>query len=79
MNLLKDHKISFSIVLPERFTDAATKQVENGMSDGYTMRRLSIDLSIPIFTNGETAALYIESMKQYSFDTLQIKAWSEYT
>ncbi len=79
MDLLKDHKISFSVVLPERFTDAATKQVEHGMSDGYTMRRLSIDLSIPIFTNGETACLFIESIKRYSFETLSIQPWSSYT
>lgn len=78
MDLLKDHKISFAVVLQERFTDAAVTQVENGMSDGYTMRRLSIDLSIPIFTNGETAALYIESMNHYAFDTLQILPWSSY-
>lgn len=78
MDLLKDHKISFSVVIPERFTDAATSRVESGMSDGYTMRRLSIDLSIPIFTNGETASLYIESLRNYSFDTLQIAPWSEY-
>ncbi len=78
MDLLKDHKISFSVVLPERFVDTSSPLVEKGMSDGYTMRRLSIDLSIPIFTNGETAGLYIESLKKYSFETLNIKPWSYY-
>lgn len=78
MDLLHDHKLSFSVVIPERFTDTKKTTVEHGMSDGYTMRRLSIDLSIPIFTNGETAELFIESMAHYPFDTLRILPWSSY-
>ena len=65
-DLLKHHDIGFAVVLPERFTDAATTRVVKGLTDGYAMRRLSIDLGIPIFTNAQTAALFIESIKRYS-------------
>src|SRR5204863_7859777 len=61
-DLLKDKKVGFSVVLPERFTDTTASVVEKGLSDGYQMRRLSIDLGIPIFTNASSAQLFVESM-----------------
>lgn len=78
MDLLKERKLSFSVVIPERFTDTTKVVVEKGMSDGYQMRRLSIDLSIPIFTNGETADLFIESLHRYGMNALEILPWSAY-
>jgi carbamoyl-phosphate synthase large subunit len=72
MDLLKHHDIGFSIVLPERFTDAATTRVKKGLTDGYTMRRLSIDLGIPIFTNAESAALFVESINRYTIDEVSL-------
>ncbi len=77
-DLLKEKTIGFSVVLPERFTDAVRSQVEKGLSDGYHMRRMSIDLGIPIFTNAESARLFVESMSRYSLKDLNIVAWSEY-
>ena len=77
-DLLKDKKIGFSVVLPERFTDAATRVVEKGLSDGYQMRRLSIDVGIPIFTNAESATLFVESTHRYTVSDLEILPWSEY-
>jgi hypothetical protein len=64
-DLLKHHDIGFSIVLPERFTDASLTRVQKGMSDGYQMRRMSVDLGIPIFTNAQSATLFIESIHAY--------------
>ena len=71
-DLLKNHDIGFSVVLPERFTDATVTRVQKGLSDGYTMRRLSIDLGIPIFTNAESAALFVQSMQQYKVEDLSL-------
>lgn len=71
-DLLRHHDIGFSVVLPERFTDATVSRVKKGMSDGYAMRRLSIDLGIPIFTNAQSAALFIESVQQYTMEELSL-------
>lgn len=77
-DLLRENKIGFSVVLPERFTDAATSVVEKGLSDGYQMRRMSIDLGLPIFTNAESARLFVESMNAYSVSSMEILSWEEY-
>ncbi len=71
-DLLKHHDIGFSIVLPERFTDASGNRVQKGLSDGYQMRRLSIDLGIPIFTNAETAILFVESLKRCTINGVSL-------
>ncbi|HUD19622.1 MAG TPA: carbamoyl-phosphate synthase (glutamine-hydrolyzing) large subunit [Patescibacteria group bacterium] len=77
-DLLKARKIGFSVVLPERFTDASRSRVTRGFTDGYLMRRMSIDLAIPIFTNAESARLFIESMHRYTLSDLKVLAWNEY-
>lgn len=77
-DLLREHKIGFSIVLQERFTDTAKTIVEEGISDGYLMRRMSIDLGILLFTNAESARLFIESISKYTVSDLEILSWNEY-
>ncbi len=77
-DLVKKHMIGFAIVLPERFSDASRASVQKGITDGYLMRRMSIDLGVPIFTNAESAILYIESIYRYKQEDLTILPWSEY-
>jgi carbamoyl-phosphate synthase large subunit len=77
-DLLKKREIGFAVVLPERFTDASRSRVDEGLSDGYHMRRMSIDLGVPIFTNVQTAKLFVESMHRYSIEELAILSWNEY-
>ncbi|MBI5619638.1 carbamoyl-phosphate synthase (glutamine-hydrolyzing) large subunit [Candidatus Gottesmanbacteria bacterium] len=78
VDLLKDKTVGFSVVLPERFTDNTRTEVTKGISDGYIMRRMSIDMGIPIFTNAQSAYLFVESMERYQISDLEIKHWSEY-
>jgi carbamoyl-phosphate synthase large subunit len=77
-DLLRDHKIGFSVVLQERFTDTSKTVVEKGVSDGYLMRRMSIDLGLLLFTNAESARLFIESISKYTLSDLEILSWNEY-
>jgi carbamoyl-phosphate synthase large subunit len=77
-DLLKDKKIGFSIVLQERFMDTSKTIVEKGASDGYLMRRMSIDLGILLFTNAESARLFVESISKYTLSDLEILSWNEY-
>lgn len=78
VDLLKEKRVGFSVVLPERFTDNTKTEVAMGISDGYIMRRMSIDMGIPIFTNAQSAYLFVESMERYPLLDLEIKHWGEY-
>ena len=77
-DLLREGRIGFSLVIPERFTDNTKREVVQGLSDGYLMRRMSIDLGIPIFTNAQTARLFVESIASYTIEDLEIRSWNEY-
>ncbi|MBI5449015.1 carbamoyl-phosphate synthase (glutamine-hydrolyzing) large subunit [Candidatus Gottesmanbacteria bacterium] len=78
-DLVVDHKIGFAVVLPERFTETTKTEMSKGLSDGYLMRRMSIDWSIPIFTNAESALFFIESLQKYPMEDLEIKSLEEYS
>lgn len=77
-DLLREKKVGFAVVLPERFTDATKMSVEKGLTDGYRMRRMSIDLGILIFTNAQSAELFITSVERYTPDGLKVLPWREY-
>lgn len=78
-DLVAGHTIGFAVVLPERFTETTKTEMTKGLSDGYLMRRMSIDWGIPIFTNAESALFFVESLQKYQISDLEIKAWGAYS
>jgi len=48
------------------------------LQNDYLIRRLAIDLNIPLFTNVKTARQYIESLSYTRRNGIEIKAWQEY-
>ncbi len=48
------------------------------LQNDYLIRRLAIDLNIPLFTNVKTARQYIESLSFTRRNGIEIKAWQEY-
>ena len=68
---LKGGKIDMSIVIP-------TKYAHDEMTAGYTIRRMSIDHSIPLLTNVQFAKALIRSLKKYKVGDLEILDWEGY-
>jgi len=48
------------------------------LQNDYLIRRLAVDLNIPLFTNIKTARQYIESLIYAKKHGLEIRAWEEY-
>jgi len=48
------------------------------VTDGYMIRRKSIDLNIPLITNVQVAKIVVEALSMYGKDDLKIKEWGEY-
>jgi len=46
--------------------------------DEYKMRRLAVDFGIPLITNLQLAALFVDSLSKKKAEDLKIKAWDEY-
>ncbi|MBD3360897.1 carbamoyl-phosphate synthase (glutamine-hydrolyzing) large subunit [Candidatus Peregrinibacteria bacterium] len=48
------------------------------VTDGYRIRRRSIDLNIPLVTNVQVAKIVAEALRKYKLDDLKVKEWIEY-
>ena len=48
------------------------------LSNGYKMRRASIDFNVPLITNSRLATAYIRAFCAKSLDDIGIKSWDEY-
>jgi len=48
------------------------------LSNGYKIRRASIDLNIPLVTNSRLASAFINAFCSVKLDDLEIKSWAEY-
>ncbi|MBD3331094.1 ATP-grasp domain-containing protein, partial [Candidatus Peregrinibacteria bacterium] len=50
----------------------------SSVTDGYLIRRKSIDLNIPLITNVQVAKIMAEALEKYSSENLLIKSLDEY-
>lgn len=48
------------------------------LKNDYLIRRMAVDLNIPLFTTIKTARQYVESLKFLKHHSIEIKAWDSY-
>lgn len=77
-DLFKKKKIDFAVVIPEHYADRGVKTFHKTVTDGYLMRRLAVDMGIPIFSNAQSAKYFAEAVYRYTLDKIQVKSWKEY-
>lgn len=68
---ITDNKIDLVINIPRN-----TSQEE--ITDGYEIRRLTIDYNLPLITNLQIADLLARSLSLYNENGLMVKSWKEY-
>ena len=71
MQMIADHKFDLIVNIPKNHT-------KRELTNGYRIRRGSIDHNIPLITNARLASAFIEAFCTLSQDQLQIKSWQEY-
>ncbi len=71
LELLHDGVIDMVVNIPK---DLTPKELTNG----YKIRRASIDLNIPLITNARLASAFIQSFCEMSPDDLEVRSWDEY-
>nr|MBP7794940.1 carbamoyl phosphate synthase large subunit [Candidatus Saccharicenans sp.] len=68
---LMEKKIDFLISIPH-----TGKRIE--FDSDYKMRRLAVDLGIPVITNLQLAQAFVQAFVSKKIDDLKIKHWAEY-
>lgn len=71
MQMIADHKFDLIVNIPKNRTSRE-------LTNGYKIRRGSIDHNIPLITNARLASAFIEAFCQKGLNDLQIKSWQEY-
>lgn len=68
---LREKKIDFLISIPH-----TGKRIE--FDSDYRMRRLAVDLGIPVITNLQLAEAFVNALRLRRLEDLKLKAWAEY-
>ena len=71
MSLLQEHKVDLVINIPKNHT-------RRELTNGYKIRRASIDHNIPLMTNARLAGAFIKAFCSTNPEEVQIKSWQEY-
>jgi len=71
LDLLHEKKIDMVVNIPKDLTPRE-------LTNGYKIRRASIDLNIPLLTNSRLASAFIAAFCNVKLDDIDIKAWDEY-
>lgn len=71
LDMLHKKEIDLVVNVPKNLTPGE-------LSNGYKIRRASIDLNIPLITNARLAGAFINAFCNLKLDDLEIKSWSEY-
>lgn len=76
IDIIQDHKVSLVINLSEDYyNESFNKKIG---TDGYIIRRATIDNNIPLITDLNAARFFVKAIDKYKKKDLQIKSWREY-
>lgn len=71
LTLLHEKKIDMVVNIPKDLTPRE-------LTDGYKIRRASIDLNVPLVTNSRLASAFINAFCTLKLSDIDIKSWAEY-
>ncbi|MGM9803259.1 MAG: carbamoyl-phosphate synthase (glutamine-hydrolyzing) large subunit [Muribaculaceae bacterium] len=71
LDLLHRKKVDMVVNIPKNLTSTE-------LSNGYKIRRASVDLNIPLLTNARLASAFIDAFCDLTLDDIEIKPWKEY-
>ena len=71
LEALADRRFDLIVNIPKHYSRAT-------VTDGYLIRRKSIDLNIPLITNVQVAGIIAEALKRYGEDDLKVEDWDYY-
>ncbi|MDD2962223.1 MAG: carbamoyl-phosphate synthase (glutamine-hydrolyzing) large subunit [Muribaculaceae bacterium] len=71
LDMLHKKQIDLVVNIPKNLSSAE-------LTNGYKIRRASIDLNIPLLTNARLASTFIDAFTELPIEDIEIKPWNEY-
>lgn len=71
LDAIMGKKVDLIVNIPKHYSRSI-------VTDGYLIRRKSIDMNIPLITNVQVARIVAEALKKYGEEDLKVKDWKGY-
>ncbi len=71
LDLIREKQIELVINIPKNLT-------REELTNGYWVRRNTIDFNIPLFTNSRLASAFIHAFCEIDIEKIPVKSWDEY-
>jgi carbamoyl-phosphate synthase large subunit len=79
LDIIESKKIAFVVNLSKNSMTVLSKNNKNHIAtDGFRIRRATIDNQIPLFTDLHLARAFIKALSHYNIADLEIKSYKEY-
>ena len=76
LDTIESKKVAFVVNLSK--TDMGGSPAKRITTDGFRIRRATVDNQIPLFTDLHLARAFIKALAHYNIDDLEIKSYKEY-
>ncbi|MBI4008623.1 carbamoyl-phosphate synthase (glutamine-hydrolyzing) large subunit [Candidatus Roizmanbacteria bacterium] len=77
VNLINNKEVGLVVNISE-VEEGEGRSFTKQLTDGYTIRRATIDNNIPLLTDLNKAMMYVNSLYEVSKEDMKIKSWDEY-
>ena len=80
LDIIEGKKVSFVVNLSKPVTAILNEKsgAERVVTDGFRIRRATVDSQIPLFTDLQLARAFIKALAHYKIEDLEIKSYKEY-
>jgi carbamoyl-phosphate synthase large subunit len=70
--------VAFVVNLSQQSIKMEVSRQKRHLTDGYHIRRATVDNQIPLFTDLHLARAFIKALNHYKLEDLEIKSYKEY-
>ncbi|MEK7069210.1 MAG: hypothetical protein AAB945_00245, partial [Patescibacteria group bacterium] len=75
---VKNKKVAFVVNLSVENSEKNNGKIKRYMTDGFRIRRATVDNQIPLFTDLHLARAFVKALGNYKIEDLEIKSYREY-
>ncbi len=78
VDLVQSKTVAFVVNLSQQSVRTAPSRQHQHLTDGYHIRRATVDNQIPLFTDLHLARAFIKALSNFKLEDLEIKSYKEY-
>lgn len=78
LDVIDGKKVSFVVNLSESKSTEKESKIKTVGTDGFRIRRATVDNQIPLFTDLHLARAFVRALSKYDIGDLEIKSYKEY-